>query len=195
MELRDLRKRMQHLQRESMMPRRGEEGQRLSSGSNGESGTNPRRLWANLGNITAENHPMTANESEDLHTHLEHHHRGNRRIDDDKAALSSGTGASNSDTLLTGSASSLSTGPLPSIAPVERRALALESLGNQFRSRLWYHRWRLMGAVLRAGFHIVHSDADAIWLSDPTDFLRSVINPSLLYLFRHTTLAFFNRIE
>ena len=130
MELRDLRKRMQHLQRESMMPRRGEGGQRPTSDSNGESRINPRRLWASLGNITAENYPMTPNESQDLHAHLEHDHHENRRIDDDKAALSSGTSASNSGTLLTGSASSLSTARLPSIAPVERRALALDSLGN-----------------------------------------------------------------
>ena len=44
--------------------------------------------------------------------------------------------------------------------------------GHAFHQKLWLHRWRLMAEVVKRGFDVLHSDADAVWIGDPAPILN-----------------------
>jgi hypothetical protein len=39
---------------------------------------------------------------------------------------------------------------------------------------LWVHRVRVLLELMEAGYDVIHSDADAVWLKDPRDYLYAI---------------------
>ena len=46
------------------------------------------------------------------------------------------------------------------------------SAWHLFHQQLWLNRWRLMSEVVKRGFDVLHSDADAVWIGDPSAILN-----------------------